>query len=204
LALKAKHSNGNGAGMPLSIAVKLATDWPTPLASENENRQTKASPSQLAGEHGWSLGAAVNHPWPTPTTTEGKGPTRGANAQGGMGLSETVRMFPTPRVSIGTDCPSERARKSPGLDAVVASSWPTPSAADDRPRGNSESAATARRLAAGGRQTNLSMTVPGALSPAWVCRLMGFPDGWTITSGPPAVAKRSTPASPRARRRASP
>ena len=141
--LKEKHHNGNGAGMPLAVAVKVA-DWPTPRASESENRQTKASPSQLAGEHGWSFGAAVNH------------------------------------------------------------QWPTPNAADDRPRGNSESAATARRMAAGGRQISLSMTVPGALSPAWVCRLMGFPDGWTVISGPPAVAKRSTPASPRARRRASP
>ena len=43
-----------------------------------------------------------------------------------------------------------------------------------------------------------------ALNSAWVARLMGFPDGWTITDGPPVAVKRSTPASPRARRRASP
>lgn len=38
--------------------------WPTPRASPNENRQTKPTPSQLAGTHGMNLATAVN--WPTP------------------------------------------------------------------------------------------------------------------------------------------
>jgi hypothetical protein len=33
--------------------------WPTPRASANENRQTKPTPSQLAGKHGLSLAAQV-------------------------------------------------------------------------------------------------------------------------------------------------
>ena len=33
--------------------------WPTPRSSPNENRQTKPTPSQLAGEHGKSLAAEV-------------------------------------------------------------------------------------------------------------------------------------------------
>ena len=138
--LKEKHGNGNGAGMPLAVAVKIA-DWPTPRASESENRQTKASPSQLAGEHGWSLGAAVNHQWATPTVN---------GAQN------------------STAPPSQSERNSAAL-AVQSGA-----------------------------------TVAAALSPAWVCRLMGFPDGWTVIDGPPVAVKRSTPASPRARRRASP
>ena len=46
--------------------------WPTPRAAANENRQTKPTPSQLAGTHGRSLGAAVNTPsmWPTPTVQD--------------------------------------------------------------------------------------------------------------------------------------
>lgn len=47
----------NSRGEPkLSGQVKL---WPTPRASENENRQTKSSPSQLMGKHGRSLAAEV-------------------------------------------------------------------------------------------------------------------------------------------------
>lgn len=103
--LKEKHGNGNGAGMPLAVAVKLAPTWSTPTVNDAQN--ATAPPSQ-----------------------------------------------------------SER---------------------------NSEALAV-----------QSGATVAAALSPAWVCRLMGFPDDWTVISGPPAVAKRSTPASPRARRRASP
>ena len=49
---------GSHRGSPDSLhaAVKL---WPTPRASENENRQTKPTPSQLAGQHGLSLAAEV-------------------------------------------------------------------------------------------------------------------------------------------------
>jgi site-specific DNA-cytosine methylase len=200
---KEKHSNGNGAGMPLAVAVKIA-DWPTPRASENENRQTKASPSQLAGEHGWSLGAAVNHQWPTPTTTEGKGPTRGANAQGGMGLSQTVRaVWPTPTVCGNDNRKGASLTSGDGLGTAVrelGSTWSTPTvnAAQNATAAPSQYERNSGRLPV---ETGSSVAAP--LSPAWVCRLMGFPDGWTITSGPPAVAKRSTPASLRARRRAS-
>jgi hypothetical protein len=59
--------------------------------------------------------------------------------------------------------------------------WPTPSAGDDRDRGNLSSPAIQRR-AAKGKQLNLSMVVSsesGALNPTWVEWLMGFPEGWT-------------------------
>lgn len=49
---------------------RVPNEWPTPRASPNENRQTKPSPSQLAGKHGMSLGVAVN--WPTPTARDHK------------------------------------------------------------------------------------------------------------------------------------
>ncbi len=64
--------------------------WPTPRASANENRQTKPTPSQLAGKHGMNLATAVN-------------------------------MLPTPRASEASrgDSPSERRRKTPGLESVV-------------------------------------------------------------------------------------
>lgn len=40
--LKAKHHNGNGAGMPLAVAVRL---WPTPCASDHRDRGTAESPA---------------------------------------------------------------------------------------------------------------------------------------------------------------
>lgn len=45
-------------------------NWSTPRASVNENRQTKATPSQLAGEHGMNLATQVN--FPTPTSRDGR------------------------------------------------------------------------------------------------------------------------------------
>ena len=54
----------------LMSAVKL---WPTPRASANENRQTKLTPSQLAGKHGLSLCAVVNmEKFPTPMASEAR------------------------------------------------------------------------------------------------------------------------------------
>lgn len=43
--------------------------WPTPRASPNENRQTKPTPSQLAGKHGMNLSTAVQL-WPTPRAAD--------------------------------------------------------------------------------------------------------------------------------------
>lgn len=86
--------------------------------------------------------------------------------------------------------------------AVAAKAWPTPAASDDRNRGTSESLTVARRVESG-RQIMLTMSVPGALNPAWVEQLMGFPPGWTspLTDGPRGPAKRSTQASRRASRK---
>ena len=59
--------------------------------------------------------------------------------------------------------------------------WPTPSAGDDRDRGNL-SLPSIQRRAALGKQLNLSMVVSmdsGALNPMWVEWLMGFPIGHT-------------------------
>lgn len=78
--------------------------WPTPRASPNENRQLKPSPSQLAGKHGWSLAAAVNH-WPTPCARDSKGHAQiGRKNPRGFGddsLPDRVTRYATPRASDG-------------------------------------------------------------------------------------------------------
>lgn len=166
--LREKWGNGNGAGTPLEIAVKLwptpahadgerksetyvrgnptllgaARMWPTPRASENENRQTKPTPSQLRGEHGMNLATAVNL-WPTPTVT-GNHNRRGAGPKSGDGLATAVGFFPTP----------------------TANRWD-------------------------GLQSHGVNVVKGSLNPDWVDILMGFPQGWSATGGPP-LRGRST------------
>jgi hypothetical protein len=65
---------GAHRGNPDSLhsAVKM---WPTPRASENKNRQTKPTPSQLAGTHGKSLAAEVMVAegfFPTPSASDNR------------------------------------------------------------------------------------------------------------------------------------
>ncbi len=52
------------------------TNWPTPRASANENRQTKPTPSQLTGKHGMNL-ATKAAMWPTPLASNGNKPSGG-------------------------------------------------------------------------------------------------------------------------------
>lgn len=81
----AYNADGKKVQVDLAAAVRIAEpdakawrgwpagQWPTPRASENENRQTKPTPSQLRGEHGMNLATAVNAPhlWPTPQAQDG-------------------------------------------------------------------------------------------------------------------------------------
>lgn len=110
-------------------------------------------------------------------------------------VSNGVAAWPTPtcgdaRASGSRSLPGSKAHSGTSLtDAVKPSrvkagaNWSTPSASDNRSRGNSESGAVKRRIANGGRQINLSMQVPGRLNPTWVESLMGFPQGWTLPTG---------------------
>jgi hypothetical protein len=64
--------SGEKAHLGLDQAVRM---WPTPRASENENRQTKPTPSQLAGTHGKSLAAEVMVAegfFPTPSASDNR------------------------------------------------------------------------------------------------------------------------------------
>lgn len=101
------------------------------------------------------------------------------------------KLWPTPRSCSAMAAENIQNRvndKFPNLESEVARSmWPTPSAADNRDRGNMSSPAIARRKEKG-KQIMLSQSVShesGALNPEWVEWLMGFPPGWTdIADGP--------------------
>jgi hypothetical protein len=71
--------------------------WPTPRASANENRQTKPTPSQLAGTHGKSLAAEVSMSLiPTPDANCWKG-SESLEQRRGQLTEARLRMMPTPR-----------------------------------------------------------------------------------------------------------
>jgi len=75
--------NYNRKGASKTSGDGLATwvsRWPTPRASESENRQTKPTPSQIAGKHGMNLAIAV-HLYPTPAASDYKGAVSLASAQ---------------------------------------------------------------------------------------------------------------------------
>jgi hypothetical protein len=135
--------------------------------------------------------------WPTPTVPNGGRSVahvddwrsnrtayhNGKKVQ--VDLKQAVRMWPTPRTcsAMASNITPQRAMdKFPNLEREVARTmWPTPSAGDDRDRGNLSTPAIKRRVEKG-KQLNLSMVVSeesGALNPEWVEWLMGFPAGWT-------------------------
>ena len=96
--------------------------WPPPRASANENRQTKPTPSQLAGKHGLSLCAAVNTPklWPTPTVC-GNYNRKGSSANSGDGLATAVKLRPTPTCQDAKNngAPSQMVRNTKPLNAEI-------------------------------------------------------------------------------------
>jgi site-specific DNA-cytosine methylase len=168
----------------------------------------------------WALRTAGSDSssWPT-ATAQSYGTQKGLNpgAQYRPSLASLVkRDWPTPNsAKAGNDvtltCSGDGRERPNKLGWAVAvepmaaliplgSTWSTPTvnAAQNATAGPSQRSRNTPGLAA---EADASAVAP--LNPAWVATLMGFPDDWTITSGPPAAVKRSTPASPRARRRVS-
>ncbi len=73
--LKAKHHNGNGAGMPLAIACQL-TGWPSPNTPSG-GRSVAGSDATGKTADGRKHTASLEHAakfagWPTPTSRDGK------------------------------------------------------------------------------------------------------------------------------------
>ncbi len=143
-AVKPQHGKMAGGFLPLSAAVR--TEWPPPRASENENRQTKPTPSQLSGTHGRSLAAEANL-WPTPTANEHK--ATGYQSRDGElrpSLRVAARMeWPTPaaadgtggRVSTQIDATGTRPdgrRSTVTLATAIRQEWPTPTVSGNNNR----------------------------------------------------------------------
>lgn len=119
--------------------------------------------------------------------------------------------WPTPTATRRGDCPSERARRTPGLMSAV--SWPTPTARLGDARGAPGPDLAVARFAEGRRNLDDAVALPwatpcardyrsdkgradnnghtpqlphmagGILHPSWVEPLMGLPIGWTASTG---------------------
>lgn len=91
---------------------------PTPRASQNENRQTRRTPSQEAGRHGKSLAAEVGELLPTPTVADSNG-TRNHRPDGtpyangyGRPLTDATMLLPTPAPTSASTHPPSHAGKT--------------------------------------------------------------------------------------------
>jgi DNA (cytosine-5)-methyltransferase 1 len=111
---------------------------PTPRASENENRQTRRTPSQEAGRHGLSLAAEVCELLPTPVVGDSKG-ARQATTANPRSASPTLTdlafagaLLPTPTATLygsnQSDSPGAAVR--PSLNSLAPTLLPTPRASD--------------------------------------------------------------------------
>jgi len=91
---------------------------------------------------------------------------------------------PTAHIAKENGSPTEYERNGQTLTARAISrhTWPTPTASDNRDRGNLSTPAIQRRIAKG-KQVMLSMCVGytrGKLNPTWIEWLMGFKQGHTL------------------------
>ena len=147
-------------------------------------------------------GGSVSRGWPTPTKNSG-GDRKHCGISGTTlsGAAERVKAWPTMTTSEakrGHGYQRAQGRIDPTLTGATgaAKAWPTATATDYK--GSSKP---------GQRQGQLTEPIEpgsgGRLNPAWVEMLMGFPEGWTLTDGPP-LRGHSTPTSHREQGRDSP
>jgi hypothetical protein len=128
--IKDKGINGNGAGMPLTIAVKAwptptstdggansnrtargnvganlqerAQQWPTPTAQDSE--QAGGSGTIARGKRGHSLNSAVMQLWPTPASRDYRSPNAESyQERGGGSKGEQLQNYVAHRFSLLPD-----------------------------------------------------------------------------------------------------
>ncbi len=132
--------NGNGMGLPLTVAVKML---PTPKASLGPNGKTMDAARRVAEDRGdrGNLDEAVAL-MPTPATTDARGArnrTSGRQQESThhdeVTLSDMTRLLPTPRASDGDRGPDyaiadREGSGGPSLVTEAARLLPTPTQAD--------------------------------------------------------------------------
>ena len=152
------QSLSKGAAVRPSLQT-MAGQWPTPRASPNENRNTKAAPSHGV-THGRTLAGEAQN-WSSPRATDGE--------KGGPNMSFGAGGTPLPAQAVGWATPTTRDGKDGGNPSAAA---PT----------NSLLGRQAPRMLTDGSQLSLPADWAGSrlyLNPRFVEWLMGWPDEWT-------------------------
>jgi hypothetical protein len=163
------------------------------FADSGELFQTWPRSGMTAGGQCWELPMSerrtretASGSWPTPLTSDARGPGPSATRQGGQCLSVAVKLWPTPTAN-QYECKDldkmlkrrERAKASSGngngfgLTLANAVRLPTPSTIGINGESNSRRIAQRR-----GDATSAELN-GGSLNPPWVEWLMGWPLGWT-------------------------
>lgn len=97
--LKEKGSNGNGAGMPLTVA---SAAWPTPRAGDGQ----KGGPNQVGSKGDLMLTSAAAH-WPTPASRDYRSPNAESyEERGGGSKGEQLNNFVAHHFSLHPDQPT--------------------------------------------------------------------------------------------------
>jgi hypothetical protein len=139
------------------------------------------------------IGESGSSSWPTPTARDEDRTRDAPNREGSPSLSGAV-LWPTPTLCGNDNRKGSSPTSGDGLGTAV-KQWPTPQARDDRGQSGGEQRA-------GGHDLSTEAGAKGrSLNPAWVCQLMGFPDGWA--DGLSAPGKSKPPGKPRASRKVS-
>jgi hypothetical protein len=178
------------AGLPTNwTAEEWRQRWPTPKASNGDKagRPRENDRGDLQAE-------ALR--WPTSQARDGDG--RGADPNrvgdparhGGYNLDDWVQRWATPtaRDWRSEDMPG---RQSPSLPVQVNEQrWATPKASDGGP--DYAKTQRAKDDPRGSASLSLPTQAGGALNPAWVEGLQGFPEGWTVIAGHLPRARSNT------------
>jgi hypothetical protein len=125
--------------------------------------------------------------WPTPNVAGGGNtceltPHKGhylrpSGEKAHLGLDQAAKMWPTPRAEFD----SGRHRGQPDTLHSAVKLWGTPTSRDHKDVGDMTNVPENGLL---GRQVLNDQGQAGTkLNSAWVCRMMGYPDGWLILDG---------------------
>jgi hypothetical protein len=158
--------------------------WATPKASDAITGVT-ARQSDRAPEKTTHLAAQVGL-FPTPRSMDGAkgqrtktGAEKEANRGHGVDLPSFVQFYPTSTVCGEYNRKGASAKSRDGLATFVKKQmYPTPTANDAK-----NNAPPSQHVENGRHSNPLNVIAGGALNPAWVEWLMGFPAGWTAPGG---------------------
>lgn len=171
----ARHSTGTSVSHTGTTLVDRARLYPTPVATAYDSNVGGAA--GRVGPVRYSLeGMARRGLMPTPVAADKKGArgrrSREATRHAGERLTDAARVLPTPTAADGTSGSGGSTRQgAPALRDIV----PTIVKGDARGAGPGQHTASLGRSASRGE---FGGRASGALSPEFVCRLMGYPPGW--------------------------